>query len=130
MGAPTRDERNALAAKLLDFGFANYALFSAKEAPMSEIKLTGGTKDTLKIKKEGYSALLEKGDVAKIEEVCELPESVSAPVKRGDVIGTVTYKRGETVLGRANVIADEDAEKIGFFTMMWRILRTVLCASE
>ena len=130
MGAPTRDERNALAAKLLDFGFANYALFSEKEAAMDEIKLTGGVQDTLKIKKEGYSALLEKADIAKIEALCELPESVAAPVKKGDVIGTVTYKCGETVLGKANIVAEEDAEKMGFFTMMWKILRAMMCAEE
>ncbi|MBQ9746824.1 MAG: D-alanyl-D-alanine carboxypeptidase [Clostridia bacterium] len=130
MGAPTRDERNALAAKLLDFGFANYALFSEKEAEMEEIKLTGGTKNTLKLKKEGYSALLEKTDIAKIEAVCALPESVPAPVKKGDVIGTVTYKCGETVIGKANIVANEDAAKMDFFTMMWRILRAMLCASE
>lgn len=130
MGAPTRDERNALAAKMLDFGFANYALFAEKEAALDEIKLTGGVKETLKIKKEGYSALLEKADIAKIEAVCELPESVAAPVKKGDVIGTVTYKCGETVLGKANIVAEEDAEKMGFFALMQRILRTVLCAKD
>lgn len=129
MGAPTRDERNALAAKLLDFGFANYALFSRKEAGMEEIKLTGGVKDTLRIKTEGYSALLEKSDIAKIEAVTELPESVAAPVRKGDVIGTVTYKCGETVLGKANIVADEDAERLGFFTMLWKILREMLCAA-
>lgn len=130
MGAPTRDERNALAAKMLDFGFANYALFAEKEAALDEIKLTGGVKETLKIKKEGYSALFEKADIAKIEAVCELPESVAAPVKKGDVIGTVTYKCGETVLGKANIVAEEDAEKMGFFALMQRILRTVLCAKD
>ena len=127
MGAPTRDERNALAAKLLDFGFANYALFSAKEAELEEITLTGGIKTMLKIKKEGYSALLEKGEIAKIEEVFELPESVAAPVKKGDTVGTVTYKCGEAVIGKASIVAAEDGEKMNFFTMLWKILRNMLC---
>ncbi len=130
MGAPTRDERNALAAKMLDFGFANYAVFTEKEAPLAEIALTGGVKNTLKIKKEGYSALLEKGEIAGIKAVTELPESVAAPVKKGDTVGTVTYKCGETVIGKANIVADEDGEKMGFFTMMWKILRLVLCAES
>ncbi|MBQ8404521.1 MAG: D-alanyl-D-alanine carboxypeptidase [Clostridia bacterium] len=130
MGAPTRDERNALAAKLLDFGFANYALFSEKEAAVEALPLTGGVKKTLALKKMGYEALLEKGDIAKIEAVCELPESVAAPVKAGDVIGKVTYKCGETVLGTADIVADEDAEKIGFFTLFRRILRYMVCSPE
>ena len=130
MGAPTRDERNALAAKMLDFGFANYALFTQEEAALDEITLTGGVKNTLKIKREAFSSLLEKGDISKIKTVTELTEGVAAPVKKGDVIGTVTYKCGETVIGKANVVANEDGEKMGFFTMMWKILRAMMCAGE
>ena len=130
MGAPTRDERNALAAKLLDFGFASYALFSEGEAALDEITLTGGVKNTLKIKKEACSALLEKADIAKITTVYDIPESVPAPVKKGDVIGTVTYKCGEAVVGKANVVADEDGERMTFFTMMWKILRAMMCGTE
>ena len=105
-------------------------MFTEKEAPLAEIALTGGVKNTLKIKKEGYSALLEKGEIAGIKAVTELPESVAAPVKKGDTVGTVTYKCGETVIGKANIVADEDGEKMGFFTMMWKILRAMMCAGE
>ena len=103
------------------------ALFSAKEAELAEIALTGGIKTTLKIQKESYSALLEKGEIAKIEESIELPESVAAPVKKGDVVGTVTYKCGEAVIGKANIVAAEDGEKMNFLTMMWKILCNMLC---
>ena len=130
MGAPTRDERNELAAKLLDFGFANYAVFSEGEAKLNDIALVGSTKKTLAIRKNGYSTLVEKGSVSKIEAVTELPESVAAPVKKGDVIGTVTYKCGDTVLGKVDIVADEDAEKIGFFTLLYRILRYMICSPE
>ena len=82
------------------------------------------------MKKNGYEALLEKADIAKIEAVCELPESVKAPVKAGDVIGKVTYKCGETVLGTADIVAAEDAEKMGFFTLFVRILRYMVCSPE
>lgn len=127
MGSPTRDERNALAAKLLDFGFANYALFSEGEEELPEITLTGGEKNTLRLKKEGCSALLEKADIAKIKAEYDLPESVAAPVKKGDTVGKVTYKCGETVVGTANIVAAEDSAKMGFFKMMGKILRLMLC---
>ena len=130
MGAPTRDERNALAAKLLDFGFANYALYSEDQCAMEEIPLSGGVNATLKIRKEGYAALLEKEDIAGIEKEVELPESVAAPVKKGDVVGKITYKCGGEVLGSANIVADEDGEKLGFFTLFARILRHMVCSPE
>ena len=130
MGAPTRDERNELAAKLLDFGFANYAVFSDNDSKLNDIALVGGTKKAIAIRKNGYSALVEKGSVSKIEAVTELPESISAPVKKGDVVGTVTYKCGDTVLGKVDIVADEDAEKIGFFDLLYRILRYMICSPE
>lgn len=129
MGSPTRDERNALAAKLLDFGFANYALFS-DDGGAKEITVRGGVKNTLSLKCKSFSALVGKGDISKIEAVCELPENVSAPIKEGDKIGTVTYKNGSTVLGKADIVAAESVEKIGFFTLFPRILRWMLCAPE
>ena len=127
MGAPTKEDRNALASKLLDFGFANYALFSENETELDEIKLTGGVTNTLKVEKEGFSVLLEKGEIAKIKAVYDLPESIAAPVKKGATVGTVTYKCGETVIGKANIVASEDGDKMTFFTMMWKILRAVMC---
>jgi CTP:phosphocholine cytidylyltransferase-like protein len=57
----------------------------------------------------------------------DLPESVAAPVKKGDTVGKVTYKCGETVVGTANIVAAEDGAKMGFFKMMGKILRLMLC---
>ncbi len=130
MGSPTRDERNALAAKLLDFGFANYALYSDAESEVGEIAVRGGVESTLSLCKKEFDALVEKGSAAKIETACELPEYVSAPIKKGDKIGTVTYKNGNTVLGTADIVAAESVEKIGFFTLFPKILRWMLCAPE
>jgi len=130
MGSPTRDERNALAAKLLDFGFANYALFSDDNADVGDVAVRGGVKNTLSLRCDGFCALVEKGTESKIEAVYELPESVAAPIKEGGKIGTVTYKNGNTVLGQADIVAAESVEKIGFFTLFPRILRWMLCAPE
>lgn len=130
MGSPTRDERNALAAKLLDFGFANYALFSDDNGDVGDVAVRGGVKNTLSLRCDGFCALVEKGTESKIEAVYELPESVAAPIKEGGKIGTVTYKNGNTVLGQADIVAAESVEKIGFFTLFPRILRWMLCAPE
>jgi D-alanyl-D-alanine carboxypeptidase (penicillin-binding protein 5/6) len=128
MGAPTRDERNALASKLLDFGFANYAVFSETDGSTWQIPLMGGINKTVALKKTAYSVLLEKDEISKVEKVIELPEYVSAPVKKGDKIGSVIYKCGEKIIGSADIIADEDGAKMNFFTLIQRILRYMLCS--
>ena len=47
MGAPTRDIRNAEAAKLLDWGFANYSLYTYPPSDQGSVKLLGSKNDTL-----------------------------------------------------------------------------------
>jgi D-alanyl-D-alanine carboxypeptidase (penicillin-binding protein 5/6) len=130
MGSPTRDERNALAAKLLDFGFANYALYSDPEAVSGEITVHGGVESSLSLCKKEFNVLVEKGSASKIEAVCDIPEYVSAPIKKGEKIGTVTYKSGTNVIGTADIVAAEDVSKIGFFTIFPKILRWMLLAPE
>lgn len=129
MGSPTRDERNALAAKLLDFGFANYAMYSDTDGAVDNIKVTGGIKNDISLKHNDFSSLIEKSALSKIEAITDIPESVPAPVKAGDKIGTITYKNGDTVIGTTDIVAAEDVDKISFFTLLPRILKRLVCAS-
>lgn len=129
MGSPTRDDRNALAAKLLDFGFANYAIYSDTDGAVDNIKVTGGIKNDIALKHNDFSSLIEKSVLSKIEAVTDIPESVPAPIKTGDKIGTITYKNGETVMGTTDIVAAEDVDKISFFTLLPRILKRLVCAS-
>ena len=129
MGSPTRDDRNALAAKLLDFGFANYAIYSDTDGAVDNIKVTGGIKNDIALKHNDFSSLIEKSALSKIEAVTDIPESVPAPIKTGDKIGMITYKNGETVIGTTDIVAAEDVDKISFFTLLPRILKRLVCAS-
>lgn len=129
MGSPTRDERNALAAKLLDFGFANYAIYSDTDGAVDNIKVTGGIKNDIALKHNDFSSLIEKSALSKIEAVTDIPESIPAPIKTGDKIGTITYKNGESVIGTTDIVAAEDVDKISFFTLLPRILKRLVCAS-
>lgn len=129
MGSPTRDDRNALAAKLLDFGFANYAIYSDTDGAVDNIKVTGGIKNDIALKHNDFSSLIEKSALSKIEAVTDIPESIPAPIKTGDKIGTITYKNGESVIGTTDIVAAEDVDKISFFTLLPRILKRLVCAS-
>ena len=89
MGSPTRDIRNAEATKMLDWGFANYSLYSYEAENMGRIKVLGGTIDSCEISHGDFSAIVSSADKGKIELVKELPESITAPVKSGDKIGRI-----------------------------------------
>ena len=40
---------------------------------------------------------------------------MSAPIKKGDVVGSVTFTLDGEEIGKADVVASEDVDKISFF---------------
>ncbi len=123
MGSETRDIRNAAATTLLDWGFATYSLYSVDSEGAGEIKLTGGEKNTLKIERCSFSKLLGRGQEKKITMEAVIPEAVAAPVKKGDVVGEVKFVCDGKEIGKTDIIAAEDAERIGFLGILLRFVR-------
>ena len=125
MGAETRDVRNSEAARLLDFGFANYAIYSHSGGTAGKIRVTGGESDSASLKYSDFSCLAEKGG-GKLEAKVVLPESVAAPISKGDAVGEIVFTLDGKEVGRQDVCASEDVERIGFFGIWWRMLGKLL----
>lgn len=122
MGAETRDIRNAAATRLLDWGFANYAVYTKAGEEIEGISVTGGTQNAVKAKYNDFSCIVDKSLASKIEYKVELNESVVAPVKEGDKIGDVIFTCNGKEIGRADIIAAEDVKRIGYFDVWLRML--------
>jgi len=120
MGSETRDERNVAASTLLDWGFATYSVYTAEGGDAGKIKVTGGEKNEIKLEYDSFSKLMGKGKDKKITTETVLPESVAAPVKKGDKIGIIKYLCDGKEIGQVDVTAAEDAERIGFFGILLR----------
>lgn len=126
MGAETRDERNAIATKLLDYGFANYACFTAEGQKLEEIRVIGGVENTCGISFDKFTAVVDKGEENKITASMQLDDNVVAPVKIGDVVGKVIYKNGDKTIGETVIKATENVEKIKFTDILMRIFVKLL----
>ena len=122
MGAPSRDIRNAAAAKLLDYGFANYGLYTVEGAVLSPLRLKGSVTAELGISHGDFSALLPQTDIKSVTYETELPDFVSAPVKKGDVIGRIEFFSNGKPIGQTDIIANADAPKIRFGDMFKKLL--------
>lgn len=123
MGASNRDERNEIAKKMLDYGFANYKYVSFPSGNPEPIKVLGGVKGSCDLKYDGFSLTMDKGTVAKgIQTEYNIPDNISAPVYEGEVIGNVVYKAGDETIGTVNVYSTETIEKISYFGLLKRLL--------
>ena len=126
MGAETRDERNAIATKLLDYGFANYSLYTAVGQKLEEIKVVGGKENTCGISFADFNAVVAKGEENKITATLELQDNLIAPVKMGDIAGKVVYKNGEKIVGEVKIMVTENVEKINFADVLGRFFVKIL----
>lgn len=125
IGADTSEIRFASAKKLLDFGFANYAVKTPERIALEPVTVNGGKTSQLAVSYDPPSILTEKGKGTPTQRA-ELPESVDAPVKKGETVGSVVFYSGEAEVARVPVYAAEDAEQNSFTNVWGSILGVII----
>lgn len=122
LAGETSNDRFNGAKKLLDYGFANYSFTSVKaDLKETEKEIEKGVKKTVKISADGaVDILLAKKDSKDIKKTTVWNENITAPVKKGDVLGYVTVCQGESEIGKIEIKATEDVEKLNILvTFCW-----------
>ncbi len=126
MGASTRDTRNETAKKLFDLGFANYAYEEFDTSFLTEIPLTGAMESALPLSVGDFKTVLEKQYAGKVQSTVSLPESVAAPVKSGDTLGTITYTVDGNTIAEIPITAAADAPRITFSQIFAKLFKSFL----
>lgn len=133
LGSPNTDERFAAGRKLLDYGFANFALvkMTPPEEYLAPIPVAHGTAETVQpICEEPAAFLLKKGQEAGVEQSVYLPEKLEAPVKAGDVLGRVTVTLSGGEIGGYDIVAAEDVPRMGLFEALKKLLLEAIRTAE
>ena len=131
MGCETSNIRTAACKGLLDYGFANFALVTPTLEDVPQVPVTLGTSDTVKLIPEGTAGLLiDKAQKSSITTEVSVEESVSAPVAKGQTLGTMTVKSGETVLTQIPLVAAEDVARLSWWDLFLQVLRQTAMAKD
>lgn len=131
MKGETADKRNADAKALLNYGFSAYALVSAApEKPLPTLPVTMGETDSvsLTLPPDALTAVVEKAQAAALERRIDLPESLPAPVRQGQQVGTLTLCSGDTELMTVPILAAEDAAGRSWGRMFTDLLKMAVFA--
>lgn len=131
MKGETADKRNADAKALLNYGFSAYALVSAApEEPLPTLPVTMGETDSvsLMLPPDALTAVVEKAQAAALERRIDLPESLPAPVRQGQQVGTLTLCSGDTELMTVPILAAEDAAGRSWGRMFTDLLKMAVFA--
>ena len=122
MGSPTRDIRNAEAKKLLDFGFANYGVYTYNSESLGEVKVVGGVSESTSLVSGSFSCVLDKGKISDVQKSIELKEQYAAPVKSGECVGKVVFTLDSEIIGECDITTTNSVDKISFGDVFLRIL--------
>ena len=124
MGCETSQKRFAACKSMLDYGFANYALITPDipEAAAIPVKL-GAADSVAAVPTRQQSILIDKGQKNLISYQTVLEESVTAPVSKGQRLGTLTVMAGEQVLAEIPLVAEVSVAKLTWGQMFARVLK-------
>jgi D-alanyl-D-alanine carboxypeptidase (penicillin-binding protein 5/6) len=115
MAAPDNKARFSEAITMFQYGFANCNVYQDLGEAVYEIPVEGGMTEAVEARLyQPFSYLSTEGaDLTDVTSTIEY-DTVQAPVFAGDVVGTITYKAGDTVLGQEKLVATADVTAKGY----------------
>ena len=120
MKAPTSAERFSNASKLLDYGFNNfeYVSFGKSNEVIQSVQVNKGTSSNVNaVLETDVGKLLSKGTNTNVDKTITLSDTINAPIKKGDIIGSVSFSLNDETIATANLIADSNIDKLNIFYM-------------
>lgn len=130
LGSKTGKERFSDASALLDYGFANYTTVTPKlqENPKAVEVKEGMQKQVATAVVLSGKFLIKKGEEESVESKITYKEEITAPVEKGQKVGTVEFYSNKEKLAEYDIKTQNAVEKITFgsvFSLLFRSL-TVL----
>ena len=131
MAAPDYKTRFEDAVTLLNYGFGRCRMYRDEEPPaLPQIPVENGVEESVGAEYAGIFSFLDVNgeSFSDIEKELELPEAVEAPVKKGDVLGYLTYRMGGEELGRIQILASGDVKEAGYLDYLKQLLEALRLA--
>lgn len=126
MHADTIDKRNNDAKALLSYGFANYRLMPLRSPDvLPPVRVTLGSADSVQPVYDGAeAALVPKNGAGEVSYEVELPDTITAPVEKGQQIGSLRVVSGETELYTVKLLADSSVGRADFGKTLLSLLKS------
>lgn len=123
MGEPDSKTRNAEVTQMLDYGFAQYEVEKvlSTDSILAEKKVEKGKDEFAKIVPTENISILHKKIDGKKNVTYELHiDKLKAPLKIGDIVGTIDVLDGDSIIKTVNLTVKEQVDKINIFENLYR----------
>lgn len=130
MKGPTGAIRFSEAQKLLDYGFSNYQYkeLAGKYECLKNVTVQKGTEDNLNILfDEDAGVIIKKGENKNIEQIISVPDTLIAPITKGQKVGEVSYCLDGERITTINIIAEKEIKKISLINFSNKLYKSWFC---
>ena len=129
MGAQTSQERFAACKGMLDYGFATYAVVKPALEEDTCVNVVLGKQETVAaVPGEVAPVLIEKAQKGSITTTLTLEKEITAPVSKGQRLGTFTVRAGDQVLAQIPLVAEKAVKRKTFGDIFLEVLKMAAMA--
>lgn len=115
LGSDSGTDRFKDASTLLDYGFNNFSVIMPDKVYIEDLKVVKGMENKVPLtSNEPDSFVTAKGNNEKIETQVEIPNDISAPVKKNQSVGKIIYKLKGKTIQEVTVRATKSVEECTF----------------
>lgn len=128
MGEPDSKTRNAEVTSMLDYAFAQYEVETvlSTDSVLGKKKVDKGEEEYATIvPTKNINLLYKKTDNRKNVTYNVKVNDLKAPIKKGDIVGIVEVKDGDTILNTIDVTITNDIKKANVFKIYLRNLKNI-----
>ncbi len=125
LNAESSKQRFEDTTKLLDYGFGHFdsALIVKKGSINGNVHVEKGIENSVDVvASEDFSILTKKGEEENITTKIELPDKLSAPLKKNQEIGNIVIEQNGSVIKKISLLATKEIKKAGIFDIFKKVL--------
>ena len=129
LGAATDADRATESQKLLNYGFQFFdsSLVYKQGQAISQLKVWKGAENKVATTvAEDLYITLAKGDYAKVKAVIASKKPLLAPIKKGQVVGSIKFSLDGKVIDERPLVAANDIEAAGFLGRAWDTIKLLI----
>ena len=119
IGAPDSKTRFAEVSNMFNYGFSNYCnkkILSVDNPLDFEVDVKGGKQESVKVAPEqNFSIFCGKNEKIVIDLDYNVDKNIKAPIKKGDVVGTVSVYNNNVMVKEVNIVSVDDVVSMNYF---------------
>lgn len=127
MASPNAKQRVKDATVLMNYGFGKCKRYEDSVPVKSkEIKVERGRKERIEAGTENHFSYVDTSgaELSKIKKKVEIKRKMTAPIKKGEKLGIVTYYLNKKEIGNLPIIAKESVKEVDYPYAVRSVLRT------